>query len=121
MAGLIQPFPGDPGLSPMTRAQRGCRGNRGENQGNANPTPELRRAILLLEHQSDKVELTQMGVWLTDSRTEKRRKRQKLEDSYIAWLNAQASVVGKLKALARLVQGEPDSTASLELILAKFE
>jgi hypothetical protein len=65
--------------------------------------------------------LTQLGVWLADLRTEKRRKRQKLEDAYIAWLNAQVSVVGRLKALARLAQEEPYSMDSVESILAKFE
>ena len=62
-----------------------------------------------------------LGAWLNDLRTEKRRKRAKLEEAYIAWLNADTLVRDRLKELVQFVESEEKVAESEELLVEKLE
>jgi hypothetical protein len=65
--------------------------------------------------------LTALGAWINDVRGERRRKKAKLEEAYLAWLNTEYSVLSRLKELAKLAEREPESLQSHDLLLEKFE
>lgn len=65
--------------------------------------------------------LTALGAWLNDLRGERQRKRVKLEEAYLAWLNTESSVLGRLKELTKLAEDAPESMQAHELLLEKFE
>lgn len=65
--------------------------------------------------------LTALGAWFNDLRSERRRKSAKLEEAYLAWLNTQSSVLGRLKELTKLAERELESAQAHELLLEKFE
>jgi hypothetical protein len=64
--------------------------------------------------------LTVLGAWLNDLRSERRRKNAKLEEAYLAWLNTESSILGRLKELTKLAENEPESLQSHELLLEKL-
>jgi hypothetical protein len=65
--------------------------------------------------------LTALGAWINDLRSEGRRKRVKLEEAYLTWLNTESSILGRLKELTKLAEDESKSVQAYELLLEKFE
>lgn len=64
--------------------------------------------------------LAGFGGWANELRGERRRRRARLEEAYLAWLNSQSVVYGRLKALAEFAQRKPASAAELESLLERF-
>ncbi|HVG34176.1 MAG TPA: hypothetical protein VM911_13890 [Pyrinomonadaceae bacterium] len=64
--------------------------------------------------------LTALGAWANDVRGERRRKREKLEEAYLTWLNTHSSLIDRLKELARSAETEPETLEAHELLLEKL-
>jgi hypothetical protein len=56
--------------------------------------------------------MTVLGAWLNDVRSERRSRKAKLEDAYIAWLSSQSSVLARLRAYLYLAQQKDEQPAT---------
>ncbi len=65
--------------------------------------------------------LTLFGAWLSDLRSEKRRKRAKLEEAYHKLLDGTVLAVHRLKAISELAEKQPESIDSHATLLEKME
>ena len=65
--------------------------------------------------------LASLGAWINDFRSEKRRKREKLEQAYLEWLNSEAIIRGKLKEFIKKAEVEEFSASREEIVRREYE